>query len=141
MNVSVRYFSRSGNTEKVAQAIAEALGVTAIPVGQKPSAAEEAADILFIGAAAYAFGIDDAVKNFLGGLDSAKVKKVVLFSTSALVKNMRPHIEKALAGKNIPLAEKTFHSWGEFKFTRKGHPNQQDLADAKAFAKGVASAG
>ena len=134
MNIAVRYFSRSGNTEKVARAIAEALGIKAIPIGQAPAATEEAADILFLGAAAYAFGIDESVKAFLGGLDETKVKRIVLFTTTALLKTVRPHIQKALAGKNIPLAEKEFHSWGEFKFTRKGHPNEQDLAKARAFA-------
>ena len=135
MKISVRYFSKSGNTEKVARAIAEALEVTAIPIEQKPSATEEAADILFIGAAAYAFGIDEAVKTFLGNLDETRVKKIALFTTTALLKMVRPHIQKALTGKNIPLAEKEFHSWGEFKFTRKGHPNEKDLEKAKEFAQ------
>ena len=135
MKISVRYYSRSGNTEKVAQAIAQALGVAAIPIGNEPAATDEEADILFIGAAAYAFGIDESVKAFLGSLDKAKIQKIALFSTSAIVKSLHPHIKKALAGNGIPLAEKEFHCWGEFKFTRKGHPNSADLANAKAFAQ------
>ena len=64
MKVAVRYHSRTGNTKKVALAIAEALGVDAkdasVPL-------EEKVDILFLGSAVYAAGVDDAMKAFVAG--------------------------------------------------------------------------
>ena len=44
MNVAVRYFTRSGNTEKLAQAVAEAVCAEAKSIA---SPLEEKADILF----------------------------------------------------------------------------------------------
>jgi flavodoxin len=140
MNIAVRYLSRSGNTEKVARAIAEALGVEAVSLaGPGAAAIEEETDILFLGAAVYAFGIDDRVASFIQKLDKAKVKNVVVFGTSALVKSVFPRIKKLLPEKGVTLSDKTFHCWGEFKFTRKGHPNASDLERAKLFAKEVAA--
>ncbi|MDR2742785.1 MAG: flavodoxin [Treponema sp.] len=138
MNIAVRYLSKSGNTEKVARAIAEALGVEAVSLaGPGAAAIEEETDVLFLGTAIYAFGIDDRVVSFIQKLDKAGVKNVVAFSTSALVNSARSRIKKLLPEKGVPLSDKAFHCWGEFKFTRKGHPNPADLERAKAFAKAV----
>jgi flavodoxin len=140
MNIAVRYFSRTGNTEKVALAIAEALGVEAVPLGGA-SSIEEETDVLFLGAAVYAFGIDGAVASFIQKLDKAKVKKVVVFSTSAIVKSVRAPVKKLLSEKGVPLSDKEFHCWGRFKFMRKGRPGAADLERAKAFAKEVVRTG
>ena len=37
----------------------------------------------------------------------------------------------------IGIDEREFHCKGEFKFMHKGRPDEQDLADAKAFAKEI----
>ncbi|MDR2070914.1 MAG: flavodoxin [Treponema sp.] len=138
MNIAVRYLSRSGNTEKVARAIAEALGVEAVSIDDPgASVIEKETDILFLGAAVYAFGIDDEAAAFIQKLDKANVKHAAVFSTSALVKSAHSSIKKLLAERGIPLSDKAFHCWGEFKFTRKGRPNAADLEQAKAFAREV----
>ncbi|MDR0759527.1 MAG: flavodoxin [Treponema sp.] len=136
MNIAVRYLSKTGNTEKVARAIAEALGVEAVPLTGS-SAIEEETGVLFLGVAVYAFGIDAAVTAFIQKLDKAKVKNVAVFSTSAIVKSMRAPVKKLLSEKGIPLLDKEFHCWGKFKFMRKGHPNASDLERAKGFAKDI----
>jgi flavodoxin len=136
MNMAVRYLSKSGNTEKVARAIAEALGVEAVPLAGAP-AIEEETGVLFLGAAVYAFGVDDAVTAFIQHLDKSKVKNVVLFSTSAMIKSVRPYLKKSLSEKGIPLLDKEFHCWGKFKFMRGGHPGAADLERAKTFAKEI----
>jgi flavodoxin len=55
MKIAVRYFSRGGNTKKLADAIANAVGVTAettdVPL-------TEDVDILFLGSSVYAYGVD-----------------------------------------------------------------------------------
>ncbi len=45
MGVAVRYYSRSGNTKKVAEYIAEAAGVSAVSVDSKEAAISEKVDV------------------------------------------------------------------------------------------------
>jgi flavodoxin len=137
MKYAVRYFSKSGNTEKVARAIADALGVKAVSMDAAEAELTEETDILFLGAAVYAFGIDDVVKAFIAKLDAKKVKKAAVFSTTALVKSARPHIAALLSAKNIPLAKEEFHCKGAFAVIYRERPNVVDLEKAAAFAKEV----
>jgi flavodoxin len=137
MNIAVRYLSKSGNTEKVARAIAESLGVQSVSVLKQDSAITEETDVLFLGSAVYAFGIDDAVKSFIQKLDKSRIKKIVVFSTSALVKCVYSQVKKLLSEKGIPLSAKEFHCWGKFTCLHNGRPNTADLERAKAFAKEI----
>ena len=109
MNVAVRYYSRSGNTKKIAEYIAEAAGVNAVSVDAKDAALNEKVDILFIGGALYAYGIDDNLKQYLNGLSSNKVGKAVVFSTSWLSKHALDLIKKGLTDKGIPVETDTLY--------------------------------
>ncbi|MDR2793972.1 MAG: hypothetical protein LBB61_09995 [Treponema sp.] len=86
MKHAVRYFSKSGNTEKAARAIAGAPAVEAISINAAGAAIIEKTAVLFLGAAVYAFGLDDAVKTFIEKLDAAKTGKGAAFGTTARVK-------------------------------------------------------
>ena len=94
MNIAVRYYSRGGNTKKIAEAIAGAVGVEAKTVSEP---LKEAVDILFLGSAPYAFDVDDEVKKFISGI-RVSVGKVVNFSTSAAVRSTQVR-GKAACGK------------------------------------------
>lgn len=59
MKIAVRYFSRTGNTKKLAEAIAKAINVEA-KITDKPLC--EDVDILFLGSSAYANGVDEISK-------------------------------------------------------------------------------
>ena len=133
MKVAVRYFSRGGNTQKLANAIAEAVGVEALTTDTPLS---EDTDILFLGSSVYAYGVDDNVKNFISGIN-VKVGKVVNFSTAALVKSTYKQVGKLLAEKNIPQAEEEFYCKGSFGPMHKGKPDNKDLMAAAVFAKKV----
>ncbi|MBO6241819.1 MAG: flavodoxin [Butyrivibrio sp.] len=109
MNVAVRYYSRSGNTQKVADYIAEAAGVSAVSVDSKDAALTEKVDVLFIGGALYAYGIDDNLKKYLNTLSSDKVGKAVVFSTSWLSKHALDVIRKALTEKGITVESETLY--------------------------------
>jgi len=134
MSVEVRYFSRTGNTKKLADAIAEAVGVEAKTVDVPVS---DETDILFLGSSVYAAGVDQEIKDFIAGLDPDKVKKVVNFSTAALISSTYKQIGKLLAAKNIPLDKEEFHCRGSFQMMHRGKPDEQDIAAAKEFAKGI----
>lgn len=109
MSVAVRYYSRSGNTQKVAEYIAEAAGVDAVSVDAKDAALSDKIDTLFIGGALYAYGIDDNLKQYLKGLSSDKVGKAVVFSTSWLSKHALDLIKNGLTEKGIPVESDTLY--------------------------------
>jgi flavodoxin len=136
MTVAVRYLSKTGNTKKVAEAIAAAAGVEALSL-DGAAGINETTDVLFLGAAVYAFGVDETVTAFIARLDKDKVKQAAVFSTTAMVPSARPHIKKLLDAQGIPLLDSEFHCRGEFKFLHHGRPNAADLAAAAAFTRSV----
>lgn len=109
MNVAVRYYSRSGKTKKVAEYIAESAGVDAVSVDAVDAALSENVDVLFIGGALYAYGIDNNLKQYLNGLSSDKVGKAVVFSTSWLSKHALDLIKSRLTEKGIPVESDTLY--------------------------------
>jgi flavodoxin len=134
MKTAVRYYSRSGNTGKIAEAIAEAAGVTAKPVDE---ALSEPVDLLFLGGGIYAKNIDGRLRDFIKQLSSEKVKSVAVFGTSAGGRSIQPQIEELLKGKGITTAGGGFACKGKFLFANRGRPNGQDCIDAAAFAKAL----
>ncbi len=134
MNSKVIYLSRSGNTKKLAEAIAEAVGVQAESLG---NGAQMEADILFLGASVYWGGIDSKVKSYIEELDPTKVKEVVVFSTSSLAERAFPDIEKRLSKRGIRVAKENFYCRGSFAALHRGRPNADDLRDAAKFTKDV----
>ena len=135
MKIAIRYYSRGGNTKKLAEAISKAVGVnaetTSVPL-------TEDVDILFLGSSVYAYGVDDEVKKFISGI-SVNVGKVVNFSTAALIKSTYKQVAKLLAEKNIPFAEEEFYCRGSFAVMHKGRPNADDCKAAADFAKKIIS--
>lgn len=134
MKIAVRYYSRGGNTEKLAKAIAEAVGAEALTTDVPLS---EDVDILFLGSSVYAYGVDDSVKKFISG-NSVKIGKVVNFSTAALIRSTYKQVSRLLKEKNIPMAEEEFYCRGSFGPMHRGKPDAQDLKAAAEFAKKIA---
>jgi flavodoxin len=133
--IEVRYYSKTGNTAKLADAIGKELGVNAKSVD---SPIEGNIDILFLGSSVYGAGVDAKVKTFINSLDS-RVKTVVNFSTAALLPSTYAQVKKLLSEKGITLDDREFHCRGEFKFMHKGRPNTQDLTNAREFARNIVS--
>ena len=133
MKVAVRYYSRGGNTKKLAMAIAEAVGVqaetTAVPL-------EEDTDILFLGSSVYAYGVDEDVKRFIEDTH-VKIGKVVNFSTAAVIKSTYKQVGKLLAAKGIPQAREQYYCRGSFGPLHKGRPNAADCRAAADFARKI----
>ncbi len=134
MNIQVRYFSRGGNTKKLADAIAKAAGCKAEPI---PVPVDGNADILFLGASVYWGGISSQVKDYIQALDRDKIGRVVVFSTSALAERAFPQIQKKLQEKGILVDDKNFYCRGEFTALHKGRPNQEDMDNAGKFTEEI----
>ncbi len=127
MNIAVRYYSRSGNTKAVADAIAKGAGVQAVSVDQNGAAITEPVDVLFVGGALYAYGLDRHLKEFLKTLKKTDAKKAVVFSTSWLSKHSVDLIKNGLAEAGIPVEEEYFYV--------KNKPSSEQVREAEEFAK------
>lgn len=134
MKIAVRYYTKTGNTKRLAEAIARAVGVEALPV---TAPVAESVDILFLGNSYYAFTIDPEVRRFVESLSKEKVGKIVNFGSAAMMNSTWKKV-KAVADKvGIPMDEREFHCKGEFKGLHKGKPDESDLVAAAAFAKKI----
>ena len=131
MKIAVRYYSKGGNTKKIADAIAEALGVEAESV-ERPL--DEKTDMVFLGSAVYANGVDDAVKRFLRK-NAENIGTLYNFSTAAIVPSTYKQVKKVADENGIAISEREFHCKGSFLFLNPGRPNEGDLTRAVAFAK------
>ena len=101
----VRYYSRSDKTREVAEQIAEAIGVDAVSVDSQGAEIDEPTDVLFVGGALYAYGLDKKLNAFIEALDGEKVKKAVLFSTSWISKHALDLMREKLVAKGIQVAD------------------------------------
>lgn len=127
MCIAVRYYSRSGNTKAVAEAIAKAAGVSAASVDAVGAAVSEPTDVLFIGGALYAYGLDGRLKDYLKTLKKENVKKAVVFSTSWISKHAIDLIKKELSAAGIPVEVESFYV--------KNKPTAAQLQAAQRFAE------
>lgn len=132
MKFAVRYYTQTGNTKKLAEAVADALGVEALPITEP---VEEAVDVLFLGNSYYAFSIAPQVRAFIQKLDKEKVGMIANFGSAAMMGSTFKKVAAEAKRMGIPMVNKEFHCRGEFKGLHKGRPNEQDLANAAAFAR------
>ena len=133
MKVVVRYYTRSGNTEKLAKALGAAINAEVKTVSEPLN---DKVDVLFLGCSYYAFDVDEAVKRFLTS-NKDFIGKVVCFGTSAMMKSIKKPIKKATKNLGIEIAEQEFHCRGQFGRIHKGRPNERDTIALINFAKGV----
>ncbi len=135
MSFAVRYYTKTGNTKKLAEAVAEAVSVEALPISEP---VDEKVDVLLLGNSYYAFNIDPEVRDFIRSLDPEKVGKIANFGSSAMLGSTFKKVQAEAQKVGIPMIEKEFHCKGEFKGIHKGRPNEEDCAAAAAFARSIA---
>ena len=136
MKIAVRYYTKTGNTKRLAEAVAQAVGVEALPIS---SPVTEQVDVLFLGNSYYAFSIDPEVRSFIRSLDKSMIGKIVNFGSAAMLNSTYKKVKAEADKVGIPMDEKEFHCKGEFKGLHKGKPDAEDLSAAAAFAKSVVS--
>lgn len=140
MNIQIIYHSQSGNTKKVAEAIAQELNITAIPIDQSKDISRESIDLLLIGDGMYFGGMSNDMKKFIDTLSPQNIKKAAVFSTSGGSWPMGPDgLKKRLQKHGIPVEEESFKCHGSaFGAAFPSHPNENDLNNARKFARIVA---
>ena len=133
MKIAIRYYTKTGNTKKLAEAIGSAIDVEAKTVDEPLT---EDMDILFLGSAVYAAGIDQKIKDFIKNIN-VNVGEVVNFSSAALIESTYKQVKKEVEAKGLKMSENEFHCRGAFKFVHRGRPNDDDLRDVQEFAKRI----
>jgi flavodoxin I len=133
--ISVFVASRGGNTKKVADAIAEELGVM---VGDIGGSLPDDSKIIFLGSGVYGGKPGSAMTEFIGRGDFT-ARKVALFATSGAAegaKNMISMMADAVKERGGTVIG-DYHCRGKFLLTNRGHPNKEDREEAKKFARGM----
>lgn len=134
MKTAVRYYTKTGNTKRLAEAVAKAVGAEALDLNAPIT---EPVDVLFLGNSYYAFSIDPEVRNYVSKLDKTKVGRIVNFGSAAMLNSTYKKVKAEADKVGIPMDEREFHCKGEFKGIHKGRPNEEDLAAAAEFAKSI----
>ncbi len=94
-------------------------------------------DTLLLGSAVYYSGIDNRMKEFIRTLDSTKVKNVICFSSAALQPSSYPQVRQLLEERGIKVDNREFHCRGALTLLHRGHPNDEDLMNLKAFVENL----
>jgi flavodoxin len=154
-DILVAFYSLTGNTKKIAEAIFEALPQpkTIQPVSEVQSL--DPYDLVFVGFPVQSHSVPYKTEKFLKSIP--KGKKIALFSTHGSVTGSRlsrEAIEHAVVVSSQAKLISTFscrgrvsaralevlsHSpeheaWVDMAASASTHPNEHDLADARAFA-------
>ena len=141
MDIKVMYHSKTGNTKKLAESMAGALGVAAEEIGEKSlvEPIEEPIDMLFIGDGVYAGGPHRVTASFIKTLNGRVVKNAAVFGTFGGQKKAITIMKELLRKQGINVLDESFgcrgRSWG---ILNRKHPSVEDLSAAKEFAKGAA---
>ena len=132
-DISVIVDSRGGNTRKVADAIADELGIKATDVTISPP---DDAKILFLGSGTYGGKPGQAMMKFIGS-GNFSGRKVAVFGTSGSLaggQNMIAAMTDILKQKGATILG-SYHCRGKTFLVNWGHPNKEDLDNAKKFAR------
>ena len=155
MKALVTYYSATGNTEKLARAIYEAIDIEKELKSIKDVQNIKGYDIIFYGFPVRAHSVPGPATSFIKGLPEGQ--KVAFFSTHGslrggqLPKQAFEHAFSLASKAKVlghfgcrgkvdsklidTLMQKPEHqAWAEEALGAAGHPDQHDLADSKKFA-------
>ena len=133
MNYLVVFCSRGGKTRKIAEAIAQELGCEAVDVKKKTPSVSEV-DMIIIGSGNYGGKPDKKIQFFIDNLQPCSDLKAAVFATSGGSESKCIHVmEEALETKGYKVVS-GFYCRGQFTLLNRGHPNEDDIKKATAFA-------
>ena len=109
MKTAVRYYTKTGNTKHLAEAVADAVGTEVLPINVP---VDEPVDILFLGNSYYAFSINPKVRNFIRSLDADKIGRIVNFGSAAMLNSTWKKVKEEADKTGISMDEREFHCKG-----------------------------
>ncbi len=135
MNIKVVYHTTTGNTRKVAEAVAAAAGVKAESI-EDSELSSAPVDLLFVGDGLYGGKPHKKTVAFISSLDPGKVKNAAVFATYGGQARIGEELKKHFQEKGIHLIGEPFTCRGRaWIFINRSHPDESDLNRARAFAK------
>lgn len=137
MKTAVIYFSKTGNSKKIAESVATALQTKAEDIKLKPVLNE--VDLLFIVGGIYGGASLPDLKEFVEGIKENNVHKVALITSCLSKKQRQDMIRDILIRNKIEVVAEEFICRGKLLFIGFGHPNKDDINAAISFAKKVIS--
>lgn len=136
MKYLVAYYSKGNKTAKVASAIANELGCEAVDLAKgKPDIS--GVDMLVVGTGTYGGMPGPALVEFLKCMPRTTGGKAATFATSAGPgPKSLTRVKDALEEKGYAFVS-SFDCRGQFMLANRGHPDEKDLENARAFARGL----
>lgn len=133
MKISIIYYSKTGHSAKLAEAIAKELGSSALNVMDTPKV--DGTDLLIVVSGIYGGKSAPELINYLNGLNPATIKQAVMVTSSLGASETQGQVRETLEKKGIRLSPESYHCKGNFLFFGLGHPNRAEIAGAGDFVK------
>jgi len=137
-----------GNTKKVAEAIAQALGAECITVKDLKVKDIAPCDLIGFGSGIYFSQHHKSLLDAIDALPPARGTKAFVFSTAGFPAGkfmFHRALKTRLTEKGFIIAGEfscrgldTYKIFGTFGGINKGHPDETDIKKAQEFAKGIA---
>ena len=144
MKVLVAYHSESGNTQKLALAIAAGLGTRAVSIDALESQALQGYDLICIGTPVQYGAPTKKVRDFISGLPIMSGKKAAAFCTMHMFgdKKTLQTLKGLLEAKGMVfLGGVSARGWSRLignvgpRVFNRGRPNREELARAEEFGR------
>lgn len=138
MIIKVVYHSSTGNTEKLAHAIADMLNIQAEHIGKDDISFPDKVDLLFVGDGIYWNGAHKRTKKFIETLDPGLIKNAAVFCTYGNQFKIGGILKDFLTQKGINVVGTPFTCQGASVGTKnQGHPDENDLKMVCQYAKDI----
>ncbi|MGY4706817.1 flavodoxin family protein [Candidatus Bipolaricaulota sp. J31] len=141
MEVRVIYASLTGNTARVARAIADALGVDPEDIRDLRPRDLSDAGLLFVGDGVYGRKPSRRMVRFLSSLPEIRGTAAAVFGTYGARPSQLPVLKRLLTKKGAEVVGEFAcpgKDWFTLGLLRRGRPNEADLERARAFAVEIA---
>ncbi|OPZ64912.1 MAG: flavodoxin [Firmicutes bacterium ADurb.Bin506] len=130
---AVVYHTETGNSQKIANAIASELGISAYNIATDPELRD--IDLLFVVGGIYGGKSHPKLIEYMGRLDNTMVRRAAIITSCASGKRRQLQLRQLLTDKGIKVLPDEFVCKARFLFLRLGRPNKNDIDNIVAFAK------
>ncbi len=142
MKALVLYSTKTGNTQKIAQAIASEINAEIIQVanpGPKSDVDLTEYDLIFVGTGIRAGNPFPELVSYLNTIDLQEPKTFAVFLTwggaGKTHETVSGKVRKILESKNQNVVDGFFKSYGKWNMRKSSRPNENDINAAKTWAQ------
>ncbi|MDD4095405.1 MAG: flavodoxin domain-containing protein [Oscillospiraceae bacterium] len=134
MNIKLVYYTKTGHSRKIAEAVGNELAIEPLDIADNPTLF--GADILFIVGGIYNGVSAGEMIQFGEKLRPAMAQRVAIITSSAFRKDTQQQLSMTLKSNYIEVVGECLVR-GAFTVISMGHPNKQDYNTAVEFAKNL----